>query len=364
MMTTTAGRSFARWSALWGVAWALGGALACAVPVNPSSSSTRGGDPAPVRAALARAGRGGARARSTSSVGRWPSWWFARRGASLELRAYDLEGKNVTWRQRAAESRAGWRWPPMSSSTPTATGALVGRDVATGAVRWQRPPGFRLHPHGVRRLRQHRGGGGPDGRGQLGGARSRPPWSPTTPPAARSDSPGTSPARSARPAVWRNLVVVPRQSQWVTLRRRPAPARSWPTSCRARRRPASCGGCPRGCSSARRGSSWPPRRRRSPSASRRRTCAPSCRPSCGRCTTTTCTDPPRSTTRPSIATGCSGGPTRSGEGAGVRGRSGGGAQLPVLLRGRRRHAAACAGPTTSRARTPSPRRTPVRPSCS
>jgi outer membrane protein assembly factor BamB len=202
-----AGRN--RWLALAGLL-----ALGCAVPVRPLSSSTRGGDPLTVRTALQRAGepdRG-----PTNKTGKAMAFVVLRSGAGEpELWAYDLENKNLLWRQKAnVAGRVAVASDVVVYSDRN--GALVARDVASGAVRWQRPldsaftrMGYAASGDTVAEVVQTAGGSG-------AGAKEA---------AVIGYDAATGSQRFSRdvtgpvgaPAVWRKLVAVPRQSQWVTL---------------------------------------------------------------------------------------------------------------------------------------------------
>jgi hypothetical protein len=197
-----------------GALLALAGAmlgLACAVPMSPASSSTRGGDPALVRAALERAGQ--AEAGPTNRLGRALAFVVVRAAGGVpELWAFDLEGKTVRWRQRA--DVAGRVVVARDVAVYAERGgALVARDVETGAVRWQRGLGSAFT-----RMGYAASGNTVAEVVQAGSASAREGSVIAYDAASGSqrfsrDVPGPVGA----PAVWRNLVVVPRQSQWVTL---------------------------------------------------------------------------------------------------------------------------------------------------
>ena len=188
----------------------------CAVPVSPESSSLRGGDPAQVRAALDRAG---ASTRGPVNSLRKPMAFIvvsrSDAGGALELWAYDLEARTLRWRQSAD---VGARLVVSGPSVVHADrrGALVARDVGTGAVRWHKQldraftrVGHAAGSDTVAEVVQTAGGASPGARrasviayDAASGSRR---WS------RNVDGP------VGAPAVWRGLVAVPRQSQWVTL---------------------------------------------------------------------------------------------------------------------------------------------------
>ena len=194
----------------------LAGALGwgCAVPVNPASSSTRGGDPGMVKAALERAGQG--ERGPVNKLGRAMAFVVTRApGGGPELVAYDLEQKSVLWRQRADVAGRVAVARDVVAYTDR-SGALVARDVGTGAVAWQRPldsaftrMGYSASGNTVAEVVQTAGGSSARARqaavvGYDARSGSR-----------RFSRDVTGPVGA--PTVWRNLVVVPRQSQWVTL---------------------------------------------------------------------------------------------------------------------------------------------------
>jgi outer membrane protein assembly factor BamB len=188
--------------------------LACAVPVSPSSSSTRGGDPATVRAALTRAGEG--ERKPENKLGRAMAFVVARTASGgAELIAYDLEGKSVRWRQPAEVAGR----VAVAGEVVVYTdrkGVLIGRDVATGAVRWQRGldsaftrMGYAASGNTVAEVVQTAGGSSARAREAAIVAYDASSGS------QRFSRDVTGPVGA--PTVWRNLVVVPRQSQWVSL---------------------------------------------------------------------------------------------------------------------------------------------------
>ena len=283
-------------------------AVACAVPVEPVSASTRGGDPAlGARGAGPRAGgrtRPGQRARA----GRWPSWSCAqrRRRRPLELWAFDLEARASAGASRptsAARLVVRGRW----WCTPTAPARWWPGTSGTGAVRWQQGPGLGVHPHGLRRRRRRRRRGGADAggrqrpRGRGHRLRRRQRLAAVLP---RRRRPGGRRRRCGG-----TLVAVPRQSQWVTL----IDGRSGQVLADILSREQAATfvrGLPEGLFFGSRGvflasdrTAIAERTRPAPAATSR----PRCPTSSARCTTTTCTGRRRTTTRPSTATGCCGG---------------------------------------------------------
>ncbi len=197
-----------------GALWTAMLASACAVPVIPSSSSTRGGDPALVRAALARAGE--AENGPTNKLGRPLAFVVARTpGGAPELLAFDLRDKRLLWRQPA---EVGGRVAVAREVIVHADrkGTLVARDVATGAVRWQKTldaaftrMGYAASGNTVAEVVQTAGGSSAAARQAAVVAYDAASG------AQRFSRDVTGPVGA--PAVWRKLVVVPRQSQWVTL---------------------------------------------------------------------------------------------------------------------------------------------------
>ena len=193
-----------RWATLAAAGAAVVG-LACAVPVNPLSSSTRGGDPALVRAALARAGQG--ETGPTNKLGRALAFVVARApGGAPELLAYDLEGKNLVWRQRAeVAGRVVVARDVLVHADRS--GSLVARDVASGAVRWQKTLGsaftrlgYAASGNTVAEVVQPSGGGSTGARTGTVIAYDAASGS------QRFSRDVAGPV--AAPAVWRNLVVV------------------------------------------------------------------------------------------------------------------------------------------------------------
>jgi outer membrane protein assembly factor BamB len=184
----------------------------CAVPVAPASSAYRGGDPKLVAAALDRAGP--APAGPVNASGK-PMAFVAlvRPGSSsTELLAFDLEGEVQVWAQpvdlegRVAVARA-------AVVHGTRAGALVAHDVNTGAVKWQRKLGGG-------EVRVGYAAGGDLVAEVVQSSKGQPRTATVIAYDAASGAKRFSrevDAPVGAPAVFRGLVAVPRQSQWVTL---------------------------------------------------------------------------------------------------------------------------------------------------
>jgi outer membrane protein assembly factor BamB len=207
---------FNRALAIAGLAAAALAVSACAVPVKPSSASMRGGDPAMVRAALERAA--GGRSGPVNALGKPIAFLVVSRsdaGGAVELWAFDLESRTVRWRQSAdVGTRVVVARPTIVHADRA--GTLVARDIATGAIKWRKPldraftlVGQAAGGDTVAEVVQTAGG-------SSAGARRA---------AVIAYDAGSGSRRWTRdvdgpvgaPVVWRDLVVVPRQSQWVTL---------------------------------------------------------------------------------------------------------------------------------------------------
>jgi outer membrane protein assembly factor BamB len=190
-------------------------AAGCAVQVAPESAAYHGGDPALLKSALDRAGAG-----STGPInasGRPMAYIvFARAGSpNLELAAFDLEAGKVRWTQPVdVEGRVAVARSVVVHGTRA--GGMVAHDTNTGALKWQHPP-----ESGMVRLGYAAGGDIvaevlQSGKASSDSARS----------AVVIGYDAASGSRRFRhevegpaggPAVFRGLVAVPRQSQWVTL---------------------------------------------------------------------------------------------------------------------------------------------------
>jgi outer membrane protein assembly factor BamB len=196
------------------VALLLAGAIAtagCAVAVAPASSSFHGGDPAYVRTALAKAGQ--ARGGPVNASERPMAFIvLSRGGGAQELWAYDIESKSVRWNQGVdLDGRVAVARPVVVHGTRT--GALVARAIDKGGVKWQ---------------------------ASLGGGKVRVGYAAGGDIVAEVVQKGSGDARTAEvigydaatgsrrfsrevdgpvgaPVIYRGLVAVPRQSQWVTL---------------------------------------------------------------------------------------------------------------------------------------------------
>jgi outer membrane protein assembly factor BamB len=186
----------------------------CAVQVAPQSAGYHGGDPALLKRALDRAGAGSAG--PINATGRPMAFVvFSRAGnAGLELTAFDLESGSARWTQAVdVEGRVAVARTVVVHGTRA--GGLVAHDLATGAVKWQHSP-----EGGMVRLGYAAGGdliaevlqsktAGDSARSAIvigydaaSGSRR-----------FRREVEGPAGA----PVVFRDLVAVPRQSQWVTL---------------------------------------------------------------------------------------------------------------------------------------------------
>ena len=191
----------------------LGAVAGCAVPVAPASSSYHGGDPAFVKAALERAGQGAAG--PVNALGRPLAFVALVRAGNTapELWAYDLESNELRWTEPAdLDGRVAIARPVVVYGTRA--GSLVARDVVHGGIKWQESLGRGTSRVGyaaggdlVAEVVQPTGGGASHGATVIGydaqtGARrfSRDVEGPV-----------------GAPVVYRGLVAVPRQSQWVTL---------------------------------------------------------------------------------------------------------------------------------------------------
>jgi outer membrane protein assembly factor BamB len=187
-------------------------AAGCAVTVAPESSSYHGGDPAYVRAALQRAGQGSA---GPVNANERPTAYIvlSRAGSQAqELWAYDLENKSLRWNQNVDfDGRVAVARPVVVHGTRG--GGLVARDIDKGAVRWQASLGS-----GYVRMGYAAGGDLVAEVVQRGTGSAR-----------KAEVIGYDAASGSRrfsrevdgpvgaPVVYRGLVAVPRQSQWVTL---------------------------------------------------------------------------------------------------------------------------------------------------
>jgi outer membrane protein assembly factor BamB len=205
-------RGFVRGLVLAGALSALG----CAVPVAPMSGSTRGGDPAEVRAALDRAGEPGPG--PVNGSGHAMAFVVLARadgGGAAELHAYDLDSRSSKWRAPVDVTGR------VAVSRPTVvygdrSGALVARDVASGAIKWQKSLdraftriGYAAGGDTVAEVVQAAGKSGADARDAAVVAYDAASGS------RRFSRDLEGPVGA--PVVWGELVVVPRQSQWVTL---------------------------------------------------------------------------------------------------------------------------------------------------
>ena len=188
----------------------------CAVPVAPSSSSQRGGDPAQVRAALAGASEP---VSGPENASKSPMAFvvLARTdgGGATELHAFDMEARASRWRApadvtgRVAVSRSTVIYSDRS-------GALVARDISSGAIKWQKSldraftrMGYAASGDTVAEVVQVAGGSG-------GKARESAVIAYDAASGSRRFSRDLDGPVGA-PVVWRGLVAVPRQSQWLTL---------------------------------------------------------------------------------------------------------------------------------------------------
>jgi outer membrane protein assembly factor BamB len=199
--------------------WLVLGALAaasCAVTFKPDSASMRGGDPNKVRAALD--GASGGRAGPVNALGKPMGFLVVSRsdaGGSVELWAVDLDARSIRWRQAAdVASRL-----LVSRATVVHTdraGALIARDVATGAVKWRKGLERSFTRIG------HAAGGDlvaevvQTASGRSGGARRAAVIAYDASSGSRHFTRDLEGPVGA-PAIFGSLVVVPRQSQWVTL---------------------------------------------------------------------------------------------------------------------------------------------------
>ena len=192
------------------VLWLAG----CAVQVAPQSSSYHGGDPALLRRALDRAGAGTAGPVNASGHAMAFVVMVKPGNAKLELAAFDLESSTLRWSQPVdLEGRVAVARQVVVHGTHA--GGLVAHDVTTGAVKWQRAPesgmvrlGYAAGGDLVAEVWQRKGGSGADksatviGYDAASGGR-------------RFSQEVEGPAGG--PVVFRNMVAVPRQSQWVSL---------------------------------------------------------------------------------------------------------------------------------------------------
>jgi outer membrane protein assembly factor BamB len=196
-----------------GLALLLLGAAGCAVAVAPASSSFHGGDAAYVKKALDRAGGGNAGPVNASGH---PMVFIALErsggGGGQELWAYDLESKSLRWNQNAdLEGRVAVARPVVVHATRT--GTLVARDLNKGTVKWQSSLGS-----GMVRMGYAAGGD------LVAEVVQRGTGSPRKAEVIAYDA-ATGSRRFSHevdgpvgaPVIYRGLVAVPRQSQWVTL---------------------------------------------------------------------------------------------------------------------------------------------------
>ncbi|HEY0708644.1 MAG TPA: PQQ-binding-like beta-propeller repeat protein [Polyangia bacterium] len=195
-------------------------AAGCAVPVAPASSSYHGGDPVYVRRALERAGQG--TTGPMNAGGRPLAFVVVSRpgNAALELWAFDIEAGSLRWNQALDVPSRGLEGRVVVARSvvvhPARGGALVARDIATGAIKWQKVLGNGLARVGyaaggdlVAEVTEKAPGTGGDGRTAT-----------LTVYDAASGSTRFSRAVDGpvgAPVIYRGLVAVPRQSQWVTL---------------------------------------------------------------------------------------------------------------------------------------------------
>ncbi len=184
----------------------------CAVSVAPQSASFRGGDPKLLRAALGRAGESATG--PVNATGRATAYVvFARPGRdNAELLAFDLESSMARWQLPIdLDGRIAVARPVVVHGTKA--GGMVAHDVTSGAVKWQKSPeggwarlGYAAGGDVVAEVVQPDKGGGKTGALNVYDAA-------TGSRRFRRDLAGPVGA----PAVWRGLVAVPRQSQWVSL---------------------------------------------------------------------------------------------------------------------------------------------------
>lgn len=184
----------------------------CAVPVAPLGSSFRGGDATLVKAALDRAGSS---AGGPVNATRKPLVFVAltRAGGSAgELWAYDLDAAALRWSQAAdLDGRAVVAGPVVVYAAKG--GALVARDVERGTTRWS-------HTLGGGQVRTGYAAGGDlvaeVVQSGAGSAREATVIAYDAASGSRRFSRDVEGPVGA-PVIFRNLVAVPRQSQWVTL---------------------------------------------------------------------------------------------------------------------------------------------------
>ena len=340
-------------------------AASCAVAIKPDSASMRGGDPKAVRAALD--GAAGGRSGPVNALGKPMAFVVVSRsdaGGTAELWAVDLEARSIRWRQSADVASRLVVSGPTVVHTDRA-GNLIARDVGTGAVKWRKSleRSFTRIGHAAGERRRRRGGADrwrPLARRPEGGGdrlRRRQRIAPLDP---RRRGPGGGAggvgiAGGGAPAV--AVGDAHRRPQRQGAGRHPVARAGGHLRARPARGPVlRLARGVHGLGPDGGGGTSHSRRRRLPAGQ-------GARSSSGRCTTTTCTARPRTTTRPSTATACCGGcsPPACRPGSPTTPSwSTTSASSSRWTRAR----APCAGPSTSRAPTPSRRITPAPAWCS